>query len=408
MNNSEPAALYLSARDAATELAVSPATLYAYVSRGLIRSEPGENPRSRRYRAEDVRSLKNRRTPLIEAQGLKSADLPVMDSAVSTITEEGPIYRGVRAVTLAETATFEQCASLLWDSKTADPFAKSNVPIVSPVMRAIMDATRASPPIDRCIAVLSQAAEADPRAYNWVHEGRAATGARIVRLCAAVMTGSEPSPDPIHKVVAHAWAQKHKHADDLIRRALVLLADHELNPSTFTTRVAASTGISLYDAMIAGMTALKGPRHGGVGPLAAKLLDTFMEGDIAAIVRERVALGERFAGFGHAVYTKGDPRAQHLLNVLIKVGADKRLTIEIPARIAEATGTFPNIDYALAVMRRFLGMPQGSETTLFAISRVAGWVAHAGEQLESKKLIRPRARYTGPAPTPLRKMTLRS
>src|SRR6202000_1158342 len=146
MNNSDDP-LSLTARDAATELSVSPATLYAYVSRGLIRSEPGDSARSRRYRAEDVRGLKNRRTPLIETQGLKSADLPVMDSAVSTITEEGPIYRGVRAVTLAESATCEQCASLLGDSKAAAPFTKSNVPIISPVMLGIMDATKASPPI---------------------------------------------------------------------------------------------------------------------------------------------------------------------------------------------------------------------------------------------------------------------
>jgi citrate synthase len=402
MNNSEDA-LYLSAREAATELAVSPATLYAYVSRGLIRSEPGENPRSRRYRAEDVRGLKNRRAPLAETQGLKSADLPVMDSAVSTITEEGPIYRGVRAVTLAETATFEQCASLLWDSKSADPFAKANVPIVSPTMRAIMDATRSAPPIDRCVAVLSQAAEADPRAYNWVSEGRAATGARILRLAAAVMAGTEPSSDPVHLQVARAWAPKNRHAPDLIRRALVLLADHELNASTFAARVAASTGISLYDAVIAGLVTLKGPRHGGVGPLAAKLLDLFIEGDIAAIVRERVALGERFPGFGHMVYVGRDARAQSLLEALKKLGADRRLTVEIPERIADATGTFANIDYVQAVMRRFLDLPPGSETTLFAISRVAGWVAHASEQLETRRLIRPRARYTGPAPTPLRK-----
>ncbi len=402
MNNSDDT-LYLTARDAATELAVSPATLYAYVSRGLIRSEPGENPRSRRYRAEDVRSLKNRRAPMVEGQGLRAADLPVMDSAVSTITEEGPIYRGVRAVTLAESATFEQCATLLWDAKSADPFVKANVPIISPVMRAIMDATRAAPPIDRAVAVLSQAAEADPRAYNWLSEGRAATGARILRLAAAVMSGTEPSAEPVHKLIARAWAPKHKHAEDLIRRALVLLADHELNASTFAARVAASTGISLYDAVIAGMVALKGPRHGGVGPLAARLLDTFIEGDIAAIVRERVALGERFPGFGHLVYGHADPRAQSLLDTLIRCGADKRLTIEIPARIAEATGAFANIDYAQAVMRRFLDLPPGSETTLFAISRVAGWIAHASEQLESKKLIRPRARYTGPAPSPVRK-----
>src|SRR5690349_23496095 len=138
MNNSDADALYLNAREAATELAVSPATLYAYVSRGLIRSEPGESPRSRRYRAEDVRSLKNRRSPLIETQGLKSADLPVMDSAVSTITEEGPIYRGVRAVTLAESATFEQCATLLWDAKSVDPFIKANLPVISPAMRGVL------------------------------------------------------------------------------------------------------------------------------------------------------------------------------------------------------------------------------------------------------------------------------
>ncbi len=402
MNNS-PDTLYLSAREAATELAVSPATLYAYVSRGLIRSEPGENPRSRRYRAEDVRSLKNRRAPLVEGQGLKAADLPVMDSAVSTITEEGPIYRGVRAVTLAETATFEQCATLLWDSKSADPFAKANLPVVSPAMRAILDAARDAPPIDRAVAVLALAAEADPRAYNAVAEGRAATGARILRLAVAAMTGAEPSADPLHKQIARAWAPGHKHAEDLIRRALVLLADHELNASTFTVRCAASTGISLYDAVIAGLVALKGPRHGGVGPLAAKLLDTLLEGDVAALIRERVANGERFPGFGHMIYRDGDPRAVSLFGALVKTGIDKRLAVEIPERIKEATGAFANCDYALAVMRRTLGMPAGSETTLFAMARIAGWIAHASEQLETHRLIRPRARYTGPAPSQARR-----
>jgi citrate synthase len=151
--------------------------------------------------------------------------------------------------------------------------------------------------------------------------------------------------------------------------------------------------------MIAGLVALKGPRHGGVGPLAAKLVDTLLEGDIAAIVRERVALGEIFPGFGHMIYRDGDPRAVSLFGALIKTGIDKRLAVEIPERIREATGAFANNDYALAVMRRALDMPVGSETALFAIGRTAGWIAHAIEQLESKKLIRPRARYVGPAPS---------
>src|SRR5690349_22487860 len=397
MNKSDEA-LYLSARDAATELAVSPATLYAYVSRGLIRSEPGESPRSRRYRAEDVRGLKNRRAPLVEGQGLKAADLPVMDSAVSTITEEGPIYRGVRAVTLAESATFEQCATLLWDSKSADPFVKSNLPIVSQAMRGVLVATRDAPPIDRTIAILSLAADADPRAYNSVAEGRAATGARILRLVAAAMTGSEPSAEPLHKQIARAWAPRHPHGEDLIRRALVLLADHELNASTFTVRCAASTGISLYDAVIAGLAALKGPKHGGAGVLASRLVKTMVDNDVAPVIRERVALGERFAGFGHGVYKRGDPRAISLLDALTRAGAPRKFTREIPERIAEATGEFVNIDYALAVLVHALRMPAGSELALFAMSRSVGWIAHASEQLQHGKLIRPRARYVGPVP----------
>lgn len=398
MNNSNEPPLYLSAGQASAELAISPATLYAYVSRGLIRSEPGENPRSRRYRAEDVRTLKNRRAPMVEGQGLKAADLPVLDSAVSTITEDGPIYRGVNAVTLSQTATFEQASTLLWDSKSADPFAKSNVPVVSSAMKKILEATRDAPAMDRAVAVLSLAAEADPRAYNSVTEGRAATGARILRLVIAAMIGTAPSPDPLHEQIAKAWAPKNKHAEDLIRRALVLLADHELNASTFTVRCAASTGISLYDAVIAGLVALKGPRHGGAGPLASKMVDTMITGDIASIVRERVSLGERFAGFGHMIYRHGDPRGTSLLDVLARAGADKRLTTEVPDRIAEATGAHANIDYALAVMCRTLEMPHGSETPIFAMARLAGWIAHASEQLESLTLIRPRARYVGPAP----------
>jgi citrate synthase len=212
------------------------------------------------------------------------------------------------------------------------------------------------------------------------------------------MIGAAPSADLLHRQIARAWSPGHKHAEDLIRRALVLLADHELNPSTFTVRCAASTFISLYDAMIAGLVALKGPRHGGAGPLAAKLVETLSSGDIAQIVRERVAQGERFAGFGHSIYKNGDARAISLLKRLTDAGADKRLTVEVPERIAEAIGVHVNIDYALAVMSRTLGMPQASETAFFAMSRVSGWIAHAGEQLSSGMLIRPRARYVGPAP----------
>src|ERR1700735_38624 len=160
------AALYLSAREASAELAISQATLYAYVTRGLSRSEPSQDSRSHRYRAEDVRSLKERRTPSPEPRGLRSfdADLPVMDSAIATITEDGPIYRGVNCIDLAEKDTLEHAATLLWDVTGVDPFAEGNCPHVSDEMRAIAEATRHAAPIDRAIAVLALAASADPRA----------------------------------------------------------------------------------------------------------------------------------------------------------------------------------------------------------------------------------------------------
>src|SRR5215831_7264019 len=234
INMKNSSGLYLSAREAAAELAISPATLYAYVSRGLIRSEPSLDSRSRRYRAEDVRALKERRAPAPEPKGFRSfdADLPVMESAIATITEAGPIYRGVNCVELAETNTLEHAATLLWDVTRVDPFAADNCPQVSSEMRAIADATRRAAPIDRAIAVLALASSADPRAFTRAADGRAMVGARIMRLLVATMLNTEPSAAPLHQQIASAWAPDNKHAPDLVRRALVLLAEHELNAST--------------------------------------------------------------------------------------------------------------------------------------------------------------------------------
>jgi citrate synthase len=393
-------ALYLSAREAAAELAISPATLYAYVSRGLIRSEPSPDSRSHRYRAEDVRGLKERRVPSPEPKGLRSfdPDLPVLDSAISTITENGPIYRGVNCVELAEKDTLEHTATLLWDVTGVDPFAADNCPHVSEEMRAVAEATRRAAPIDRAIAVLALATSADPGAFTRAPDGRAMVGARMLRLMVATMLNGVPSAEPMHLQIARAWAPDNNNAVDIIRRALVLLADHELNASTFTVRCAASTGLNLYDAIIAGLVALKGPKHGGAGVLASRLVKTLVDHDVAPVIRERVALGERFAGFGHGVYKHGDPRALSLLNALTRAGAPRKFTKEVPERIAEATGELVNIDYALAVMAHCLRLAPGSELTLFAMARAVGWIAHASEQLQTGGLIRPRARYVGPVP----------
>src|SRR5450432_531814 len=210
------AALYLSAREASAELAISPATLYAYVSRGLIRSEPSSDSRSHRYRAEDVRGLKERRTPSPEPRGLRSfdPDLPVMDSAIATITEDGPIYRGVNCIELAETDTLEHAATLLWDVTGVDPFAPDNCPAISDEMRAVAEAARDTTAIERTIAVLALAASADPRAYTRADDGRAMVGGRIMRLVVATMLNRTSSAKPLHLQVARGWAPDNKLAAD--------------------------------------------------------------------------------------------------------------------------------------------------------------------------------------------------
>ena len=203
MKKSEP--LYLSAREAAAELAISPATLYAYVSRGLIRSEPSPDSRSHRYRAEDIRGLKERRAPSSEPRGFKSfdPDLPVMDSRDCHHHRGRPdLSRRQLRRSCAKRDTLEHAATLLWDVTSVDPFAAGNCPHVSDEMRAIAEAARRAAPIDRAIAVLALAASADPGAFTRAPEGRAMVGARILRLLVATMLNTTPSAEPLHLQIA--------------------------------------------------------------------------------------------------------------------------------------------------------------------------------------------------------------
>ena len=217
--------------------------------------------------------------------------------------------------------------------------------------------------------MLALAASADPRAFTRAADGRAMVGGRIMRLVVATMLNAQPSAEPLHLQIAKAWAPDHKHAADLIRRALVLLADHELNASTFTVRCAASTGLNLYDAMIAGLVALKGPKHGGAGVLASQLRQ-----DAGRQATSRPCSRARRAGRAFRrlrpwrLQARRSARAA-LLDALARAGRRGKFTREIPERIAEATGEFVNIDYALAVLVHTLGLPAGNELVLFAMAR---------------------------------------
>jgi citrate synthase len=216
----------------------------------------------------------------------------------------------------------------------------------------------------------------------------------------AALTGKPPQRRPIHEQLARAWSLNAAGAD-LVRRCLVLSADHELNPSTYVARCVASTGATLYAAVLAALCSLSGSMHGGhILRVEAMLADLLATADLTESIRGRWRRGERLLGFGHPLYPSGDPRARAILDELRR-DLPKARTAPI-LRIADAefelSGRPPLLDYALASTTSLLRLPSGSAQGIFLIGRSAGWIAHAIEQYAARAIIRPRARYVGPLP----------
>ena len=184
--------------------------------------------------------------------------------------------------------------------------------------------------------------------------------------------------------------------------ALVLVADHELAASTLAARVAASVRADPYAVVATGLGAVSGALHGGASLGAETLLSAAaVPADVPPVIRDLLRRGERVPGFGHFVYRAGDPRAALLLD-LVRAAAprDGRLAVAeaVRAEVAARGLPGPNIDFALAVLTRVAGMPDGAGEAIFAVGRTAGWIAHAIEEYARATPLRPRAVYTGPGP----------
>jgi citrate synthase len=388
----------LSASEAAAELGVSLATLYAYVSRGMIRSiaEPGR--RSRRYAAADIRRLTRKAEPEAAALPLYWGQ-PVLESAITLVAGGRLYYRGRDAVRLAESATLESVAGLLWGVTADDPFA-GPAAALPPAAARIVAGTPTLPPLERAMAVLPALGVEDDRALARSAAGLQRTGARVLRWLTAVMLDRPASAAPTHEALAKAW--KAPQAADILRRALVLCADHELTASTFAARIAASTGASPHVAIAAGLAALNGPLHGGISARTGAFLEAVLAApDPRRAVLERLQRGEDLPGFGHTLYPDGDPRGQHLLDRIVAALPDApalpaaRTLVET---VADLTGDRPSLDFALVLTARLAGLPAEAPLAVFALGRITGWMAHVMEQYAAARLIRPRARYVGPQP----------
>lgn len=384
--------IYLSAREAAAELGVQPATLYAYVSRGLISSVAGSG-KQRRYDAADVRRLKGRRSAEDHGGTRPLNGDPVLETELTLISDDGPVYRGRLAADLAENSTLETVATLLWGSQD-DPFAESapeKPPSLPPGLR----------PLDRLMMALAAWPLQDRAAYTQAPKLLQIKGAALLRYGAAVLLNKAPVETPIHTQFAEAYGVSAA-AKNVIRAALVLSADHELNTSAFAARCAASTRAPLHAALLSGLGAFAGPRHGAASDrVAAWLAEVTPETDIEAVLSDRLSRGDTLPGFGHSVYSERDPRADRLLDILIRSEKQHPFVQRLPQLINVAHDLFgqsPNIDLALAAVQKTYDLPRDAGKIIFCAGRTTGWIAHALEQYAAHEQIRPRAAYVGVRP----------
>ena len=398
---------FLDAEAATNRLGVKASTLYAYVSRGLIRSVAHEtDSKAHLYARADIEALVRRkarmRRPSTAAATALDWGMPVMESRITQIAEGRLFYRGHDVTALADTHSFESTARILWQAEAEpDPFQdlSFNADAI-PGWWATATVFETAGVIERTLALMALLLTGEPPVLAPAQ--RARHGATLVLAMASATVGRKlPRPltttVPLHVAIAGAWGRPE--AAEAIRRALVVCADHELNASTFACRVVASTGAGILCSLLAGVAALSGPKHGGTTVRVAAWLDEIMAAKSPEeAVRQRLRRGEDIVGFGHPLYPTQDPRAEALLAHLPLPDTIAQTLAAVHAQ----TGLRPTIDFALVAVERSYSLPAGAALALFALGRAAGWIAHAFEQQASNVLIRPRAAFVGTRAAPTR------
>ena len=377
----------MSAEAAAALLGVTRRTLYAYVSRGLVASEPGPGPsRARRYpRAQIEQLAKRRHEPPGDraARAAMSWGPAVADSALTLIAGGRLYYRGRDAVRLSRSASLEDVAGLLWTGRTDGgpgfPSGRAGRP-------------SGGTHLARMERWLTTDAARGMASVGSPDTARLRAAAQLVSgLFAAA---GAPGDGPLADRLARGWGTPRA---DALGAALVLCADHELNVSAFTARCVASADARLEHVVLAALCAFQGRRHGGMAARVAAMLDAATRGGARAAVDEAFAVQGQAPGFGHPLYPDGDPRAAELLRICpAPRGGDATAGVATICR--DELGLAPNLDFALGAVERRLGLAEGCGAALFALGRSVGWIAHAIEAWTDGALIRPRARYVGPDP----------
>lgn len=415
---------FIDAKASLALLGVRPQTLYAYVSRGAIRSIPQPGTKAHLYSRADIERVVARAAARAGhgavAAGAMDHGPPIVSSGITEITEAGPSYRGHLASELAQqNVPFERVCELLWGA----PLDLAGVAAwrIHPRDQArIADACRGilqgGDPhfVYEALAMLAlQLGRASGRAAASDPAGAVAHDARFLICAVAEAIGylgsgsvpTRPNPsEPIASNLLRAFGRESSpervHA---MNAALVLLADHELPPGTLAVRAAASGGASLFDCIAVGICASAGTeiaRH-------YEVVDRFITArPAAAALREKAlrlhAHGQRIPGFTHPLYPRGDPRARCLLSLAAELSGNAFNMDRVAAFVRwaqEELGDHPRHEFGVVCLVRALGLPVWSAGVIFLVARMAGWAAHVQEQRGATGLWRPRARYV---PTPER------
>lgn len=394
----------LTADQVARRLGVKLETIYAYVSRGVLGRTLGSDGRTSRFDAREVDALARRGRPRKGSERTGTVEVSLA-TAITGILGDRLVYRGRDARALAERASFEAVAELLWTGKLCSGAQWQPSPErirVGKEACAVLPADAS--PLERlatCTAALAAAhplrMDLSPNAvtdharvllFAFV-EVLPLRGAGKKRLSPAFAARLLPRLSPLSATEARVA---------LLDAALVLLADHELATSTLAARVAASTRADPFSVVLAGLGAVSGPLHGKAAVGVHRMLEeAASSGAELAVARTLTTFG-KLPGFGHPVYQGTDPRAAGLLQRLPSVCKPPDLElIETVGRVASrSSGAHPNADYGLGALAFSLQMPIGSTEAIFAIARTAGWIAHALEEYGEPPLrFRAKSIYVG-------------